>query len=67
MKFATVLPDDSPYAAWPAVAGKDAATLAREIFAEEFSARLQGLADDAGEAPRVETQRGGGARQCWED
>ena len=45
MKFATALPDDSPYDARAAVAGKDARTLARETLArtdEEFRAAFKG-------------------------
>jgi epoxyqueuosine reductase len=44
-RFATKLPDDSPFAPRPAIAGKDARTLAGEILAmtqEEFSAAFKG-------------------------
>jgi HEAT repeat protein len=45
VRFARALPDESPYAAREALAGKDARTLAREILTmthEEFAAAFKG-------------------------
>ena len=53
------------FAPRPFIAGKDARSLARDFLAmsQEELRRLQGITDEARQAPRLEAQRCGGARQ----